>query len=80
MSERQKQDEISLLVEQLVTSSDNFVLKQAAKSLGVVGAENSDAINALIHLVRTIPDEPTRWVGIQSLGKIGTGNREVIET
>lgn len=76
----QEQHNIPFLVQQLRTEHDNAVLKQTAGLLGLLGAGNSDAINALIYLIRTTPDEPTRWVGIQNLGQIGTGNNDVIQT
>lgn len=79
-NDRQEPENIPFLVQQLRTSEDNAILKQTAKLLGAIRAGNSDAINALIHLVCTTSDEPTRWVGIQSLAEIGTGNNDVIQT
>lgn len=79
MNNQPEQNTITALY-QLQTSQNHAVLKQAAELLGRIGATNSEAISTLIHLVRTVPDEPTRWVGIQTLGKIGVGNNKVIQT
>ncbi|MFN6517614.1 MAG: HEAT repeat domain-containing protein [Nostoc sp. CreGUA01] len=80
MSNQQEQYNIDFLVQQLRTSQDNAVLKQTAKHLGFLGANNPDVIAALINIVRTTIDEPTRWTVIQSLGEIGTDNNDVIQT
>ncbi|MEH1937935.1 MAG: hypothetical protein V7L14_30355 [Nostoc sp.] len=61
MSNQQEQDNINFLIKQLYTSQDNSVLKQVAERLGFLGAGNADVINALIDLVCTTQDEPTRW-------------------
>ncbi|MEH1948735.1 MAG: HEAT repeat domain-containing protein [Nostoc sp.] len=80
MSNYQEQNDIHFLIQQLYTSQDKTVIKQAAEGLGFTGNNNSDSITALIQLVCTTPDEPTRWIGIESLGKIGNGNHDVIQT
>jgi HEAT repeat protein len=80
MNNQQKHENIKLMIQQLQTNQDKAVIKEAAKRLGEIGTDNLDAINALINLVKTTSDEPTRWIGIQSLGEMGANNNVVIQT
>lgn len=74
---QQQQNHIKFLIQQLHTSTDKLVIKKAAETWLKTGADNEDVLKALIHLVNSTNDEPTRWVAIQTLGKLGSGNEAV---
>jgi hypothetical protein len=78
-------EEISALIDQLSPSKmsfrairsvgqDEHKLRQAAKKLGEIGTGNSNAIQALISLMRTTQDDETLWTAVESLWQIDPGN------
>lgn len=66
-------DEISALINQSY-EQDKYKRRQSAKRLGEIGTGNSNAIQALINLLRTSQDDETLWTAVESLLQIDPGN------
>lgn len=67
-------NEIAALIQQLSPEWDERQRRRAAKRLGEIAFGNSEAIEALVNLLRTTQDDETLWTGVESLWKIDPGN------
>lgn len=67
-------EEISTLINQLSLGQDERKRRQAAKRLGEIGTGTSNAIQALINLLRTSQNDETLWTAVESLLQIDPGN------
>jgi len=70
-------EEISALINQLSSEQNERKRRQAAKRLGEIGAGNSNAISALVDLLRHSQDDETLWTTVESLWQIDPGNPAV---
>ncbi len=66
------------LNELLHTSQEQDNLRQAVESVGQIGADNQNAISALVELIHTTQDESIGKQAAESLGQIGSGNATAI--
>lgn len=76
LAETYRPKAINAFVELIGNSKDHFTCWQAVRSLGKIAPGNSDAISALVELIRNSWDIP--WHAAQSLGKIAHGNSDAI--
>jgi Protein of unknown function (DUF1822) len=67
-------DEIAALIQQLSSGNDEIQRQCAAKQLGEIGVGNSNAIQALVSLLRSTSDDETLWVAVESLQKLDSEN------
>jgi HEAT repeat protein/CHAT domain-containing protein len=79
MSPKANDAEIKRLIQLLSSSHDKDTRRQAAESLGQIGAGNPEAIKALVQLLGSRQNEDTRRQAAESLGKIDPGNPEAIK-
>ncbi|BAY87669.1 hypothetical protein NIES267_71930 (plasmid) [Calothrix parasitica NIES-267] len=73
-SEEINQNEIATLIKQLSVENDEHQRQSAAKRLGEVAVGNSNAIQALVKLLRSTSDDETLWSAVESLRKIDPSN------
>ncbi|WP_017319341.1 NACHT domain-containing protein [Mastigocladopsis repens] len=78
LAETYRPKAINSLVKLTRNSKDDFTRREAAESLGKIGAGNSDAIRALVDLTRNSKDDYTRREAAESLGEIDPGNSDAI--
>jgi hypothetical protein len=70
-------DEITTVIQKMSQTTEEHQLRMFAKRLGEIArdnAKNSDAIQALIHLLQTTQDDETLWIAVESLWQIDPGN------
>lgn len=67
-------DEIAAIIKQLSIENDESQRQRAAKELGEIAFGNSDAIQALVCLLRSTSDDETLWTAVESLRKIDPEN------
>ncbi|MBD2194120.1 MULTISPECIES: DUF1822 family protein [Calothrix] len=67
-------DEIAAIINQLSVENDESLRQRAAKRLGEIAVGNSDAIQALVCLLRSTSDDETLWTAVESLRKIDPEN------
>ncbi len=67
-------DEIATIIQQLSPENDETLRQRAAKHLGEIAVGNSDAIQALVSLLRSTSDDETLWIAVESLRKIDPEN------
>ncbi|BAY27059.1 hypothetical protein NIES2100_68800 [Calothrix sp. NIES-2100] len=67
-------DEIAAIINQLSVKNDESLRQRAAKRLGEIAVGNSDAIQALLCLLRSTSDDETLWTAVESLRKIDPEN------
>jgi hypothetical protein len=67
-------DEIAAIIQQLSSTNDEIQRQRAAKHLGEIGVGNSNAIQALVSLLRSSSDDETLWIAVESLRKIDPEN------
>ncbi|MCF4967455.1 DUF1822 family protein [Nostoc sp. CMAA1605] len=68
-------DEITAIIQQLSSTNDEKQRQRAAKDLGEVAVGNSDAIQALVNLLRSTADDETLWIAVESLRKLDPANQ-----
>ncbi|MDF0556499.1 HEAT repeat domain-containing protein [Kamptonema sp. UHCC 0994] len=78
MKEKEKPRAIATLVEIIRTSQNEYILMQAANSLGEIDKDNAVAIAALVEIIRTSQNEYILMQAAESLGKIGKDNTVAI--
>jgi hypothetical protein len=66
-------EEIAAIIKKL-SSTDENQRQHAAKRLGEIGVGNSNAIPALVKLLRSTSDDETLWVAVESLQKLDFEN------
>lgn len=74
----QKLQLIDTLIARMTESSDEDIRWQIARSLGVIGIDSPDVVNALIELLDTSQNEYTICQAATSLGRIDPGNSKAI--
>lgn len=67
-------DEIAATIEQLSSANNEMQRQLAAKRLGEIAVGNSDAIQALVNLLRSASDDETLWIAVESLRKLDPEN------
>lgn len=67
-------DEITTLVHQLQNELDEHQRKRIAKQLGEIAVGSSEAVQALVNLLRSTDDDETIWIAVESLWKLDPGN------
>lgn len=67
-------DEIAAIINQLSIENDEKQRQRAVKLLGEIAFGNSDAIQALVCLLRSTSDDETLWTAVESLRKIDPEN------
>ncbi|MHC0068876.1 DUF1822 family protein, partial [Nostoc sp. UIC 10890] len=67
-------DEITATIEQLSSVNNETQRQLAAKRLGEIAVGNSDAIQALVNLLRSTSDDKTLWIAVESLRKLDPEN------
>ncbi|WP_414527875.1 DUF1822 family protein [Nodularia chucula] len=73
-SQNSQQKNIQALIKQLSSENDENQRQSAAKHLGEIAVGNSDAIQALVNLLRSTSDDETLWIAVESLQKIDPEN------
>jgi hypothetical protein len=71
---RSNPNEIAATIEQLSSAKDETQRQLAAKELGEIAVGNSNAIQALVSLLRSSSDDETLWIAVESLRKIDPEN------
>jgi hypothetical protein len=69
-----KPDEIASLIQQLSSANEETQRQRAIKQLGEIAVGNSEAIQALINLLRNTSDDELLWIAVESLQKIDPEN------
>ncbi|KAB8335767.1 DUF1822 family protein [Scytonema tolypothrichoides VB-61278] len=72
--DRNHEDEIAELINQLISNTNKFQQQKAAKRLGAIAKGNDSAIQALINLIQTTQDDEILWTAVESLWQIAPGN------
>ncbi len=80
-------ESVNKLIEQLHTSSDEYIRLQFAQRIAKIDPNNSTAVTALVELLRITQDEELRWRAVNSLAKIAPNSlpnsigimREIVE-
>ncbi|AUT00971.1 hypothetical protein CLI64_11480 [Nostoc sp. CENA543] len=67
-------DEIASLIQQLSFVNDETQRQSAIKQLGEIAVGNSEAIQALVNLLRSTSDDELLWIAVESLRKIDPEN------
>ncbi|MDZ7962483.1 MAG: DUF1822 family protein [Aulosira sp. DedQUE10] len=67
-------DEIAAIIKQLSIENNESQRQRAANLLGKIAFGNSDAIQALVCLLRSTSDDETLWIAVESLRKIDPEN------
>jgi hypothetical protein len=67
-------DEIASLIQQLSFANDETQRQIAIKQLGEIAVGNSEAIQALVNLLRSTSDDELLWIAVESLRKIDPEN------
>ncbi|MBW4622189.1 MAG: DUF1822 family protein [Cyanosarcina radialis HA8281-LM2] len=67
-------EEMAATIGQLLSTNDETQRQRAAKQLGEVTVGNSNAIQALVSLLRSTSDDETLWMAVESLRKIDPEN------
>jgi len=67
-------NEIASLIQQLSFANDETKRQRAIKQLGEIAAGNSEAIQALVNLLRSTSDDELLWIAVESLRKIDPEN------
>jgi len=62
------------LIQQLSVENDENQRQNAAKQLGEIAVGSSDAVQALVNLLRSTSDDETLWIAVESLRKIDPEN------
>jgi hypothetical protein len=70
-------DEIAAIIQQLSSENDETQRQRAAKQLGEIAVGSSEAIQALVSLLRSNSDDETLWIAVESLRKIDPENPSV---
>ncbi|MEA5569176.1 DUF1822 family protein [Anabaena sp. UHCC 0399] len=69
-----KPDEIAATIQELSSTTDELQRQYAAKRLGEIAVGNSEAIQALVNLLRSTSDDELLWIAVESLRKIDPEN------
>ncbi|NJM17795.1 MAG: DUF1822 family protein [Richelia sp. SL_2_1] len=73
-SQNIQQTNILELIQQLSAENDESQRQSAAKQLGEIAVGCSDAVQALVNLLRSTSDDETLWIAVESLRKIDPEN------
>lgn len=68
------QQNILELIQQLSAEHDESQRQSAAKKLGKIAIGSSDAVQALVNLLRSTSNDETLWIAVESLRKIDPEN------
>ncbi len=68
------QQNILELIQQLSAENDENQRQNVAKQLGEIAVGSSDAVQALVNLLRSTSDDETLWIAVESLRKIDPEN------
>jgi len=78
LKETDRKRAIFALVELIRNSGDEYIRREATRSLGEIGKNSPDAIATLVELINTSQDEVTRWQAADILGKIDKDSQVAI--
>ncbi len=67
-------DEIAAIIQQLSSANNKTQRQYAVQQLGEIAIGNSEAIQALVNLLRSTSDDETLWIAVESLQKIDPEN------